>query len=814
MAAIPVEFTYYTGLARDIFHDARLAGSWDAAGRYSDVWTEQPMAALRTEDGGRGFRATVTFDESQIGSTFRWGVVLNAPAGANRWAIVTEVNDRDSAARHRTFVLRGVQQEAYHFTTCRAVGAQKLHPGGRDRPAIRFSVWAPNAQKVDVVFGRIDPVTRRGGYIGDHGEGIDTTVGHQGAIAMQRFGSGIWATDLATTPALDDYAAFAQRPYMFRITDAHGRIVYRTDLYSRRQIGQGFHDPGGAAYDGPYRDLDGVKSCSIVVDADRVAFDFDDTGWPQRSLGAADDFWAHEFTHRHLPPVRIEDLVIYELHIGSLGYPREDPGTFADGLAILDHIADLGVNAIELLPVLEYDGTQAWGYGTSHFFALESSAGGRDQLCHFVRACHRRGIAVILDVVFNHYTVDAARAMWGFDVDPAQSPERNVYYWYEGRASDYSTVDGGYVDNGSSGWAPRYWEEEVRRMFTSSVAALLEEFHLDGVRVDLVESIHRDNQLHADGRRVDSANAFGQKLLRELTRSVQMIKPGALVIAEDHSGWPALTQPANEGGLGFDAVWYSDFCHHLVGDGTRGSEYARLLRTAGTGVEGPLAMGVMGGALVGSRARKVAYAESHDEAGNGEETARTIVVAVNGAPLVGATRRYAEARCRFAFGMCALSAGTPMFLMGEEIGAAKPFRYDDFLRYKEDLGGERHGDGRFLYRFYQDVIKMRRLRPSLHTRSIDVLYTDDANRVICFRRTDGLEDALVIGTLANRPFDHGYTIASANGRMDGTWKEIFNSDAAIYGGDDVGNGGGIITSNGGRLDAVLPMNGFVVLLRV
>ena len=71
MAAIPVEFTYYTGLARDIFHDARLAGSWDAAGRYSDVWTEQPMAALRTEDGGRGFRATVTFDESQIGSTFR-----------------------------------------------------------------------------------------------------------------------------------------------------------------------------------------------------------------------------------------------------------------------------------------------------------------------------------------------------------------------------------------------------------------------------------------------------------------------------------------------------------------------------------------------------------------------------------------------------------------------------------------------------------------------------------------------------------------------------------------------------------------------
>jgi len=809
MAAVPVEFTYYTGLAREIFHGARLAGSWDATGLLADVWTERPMAAVRTEDGGRGFRTTVMFDDSQIGATFQWGVVLNAPAGANRWAIVAEVNDQHSTARHRTFVLRGAQHEEYHLTTCRMLGAQKLHPGGRARPAIRFSVWAPNAQKVEVAFGRIDPVTGRGGYIGDQGEGVD------GVVGMHRSAAGIWATDLATTPALDDYEAFAQRPYMFRITDAQGRVVYRTDPYSRRQIGDGFHDPGGAAYDGPYQELDGVKSCSIVIDTDRVARDFDDTGWPQRSLEPMAEFWAHEFTHGQLPPARIEDLVIYELHIGALGFPRDDHGTFADGIALLDHIADLGVNAIELLPVLEYDGTQQWGYGTSHFFALESSAGGRDQLCHFVRACHRRGIAVIMDVVFNHYTVDAERAMWGFDVDPAQSPERNIYYWYEGRPADYASPDGGYVDNGSSGWAPRYWEEQVRRMFTSSVAALLEEFHIDGVRVDLAESIHRDNRLHADGRPVESANVFGQKLLREVTRTVGMIKPAAFVIAEDHSGWSALTLPANDGGLAFDAVWYSDFCHHLIGDGKRGSEYARLLRMAGTGGDDPLAMGSMAGALVGSRHRKVAYAESHDEAGNGEDTARMMVVAVNGAPLVGATRRYAEARSRFAFGMCVLSAGTPMFLMGEEIGAAKPFRYDDFARNKEDLSGERAGGGRVLYRFYQDVIKMRRLRPSLRSRGIDILHAHDANRVIAFRRTDGLEDALVIATLANRPFDRGYVIEAPGARLpDGTWREIFNSDAGVYGGDDVGNGGGVVNSIGGRLDAVIPANGFVVLLRL
>ena len=82
------------------------------------------------------------------------------------------------------------------------------------------------------------------------------------------------------------------------------------------------------------------------------------------------------------------------------------------------------------------------------------------------------------------------------------------------------------------------------------------------------------------------------------------------------------------------------------------------------------------------------------------------MTAVNYAALTGATRQYAEARSRFAFGMSVLSAGTPMFLMGEEIGAAKYFRYNDFFRNKEDLLGESTGNGRFLFRFYQDLIRL------------------------------------------------------------------------------------------------------------
>ena len=88
-----------------------------------------------------------------------------------------------------------------------------------------------------------------------------------------------------------------------------------------------------------------------------------------------------------------------------------------------------------------------------------------------------------------------------------------------------ASPDGGYLDNGSSGYTPRFWEEIVRQQFISSAAFLIEEMHVDGLRVDLTQAIHRDNALHADGRSVGSANLFGQKLLREWSRTLHMIRP-------------------------------------------------------------------------------------------------------------------------------------------------------------------------------------------------------------------------------------------------------------------------------------------------
>jgi 1,4-alpha-glucan branching enzyme len=459
----------------------------------------------------------------------------------------------------------------------------------------------------------------------------------------------------------------------------------------------------------------------------------------------------------------------------------------------------------------EFSGVLSWGYGDTHHFCIESSAGGRDKYRHFVRECHRRGIAVIQDVVYNHYDPRATRAQWQYD---STAPDQNIYYWYEGHPADYASADGGYLDNGSTGFTPRFWEEVVRQQFISSAAFLIEEMHVDGLRVDLTQAIHRDNRLHADGRSVGSANVFGQKLLREWSRTLHMIRPATMLVAEDHTGWDAVTKLPAQGGLGFNATWDAAFYHSLVGDSDMAGDRPRALKRAGAGWNDPLRMDLLSGALYASRYDRVVFHESHDEAGNAGGTARTIVVAVNDAPLVGATRAWAEARCRVCCGLSLLSAGTPMFFMGEEVGARKRYTYDRFIDAREDIVGERAGHGAALFRFYQDLITLARRFRSIRSQNIDILHQSNSNRVIAFKRWDGSEEVIVVASFNDLAFLDGYVVEKdLLGIPDGGWKEILNSDSASYGGRNVGNLGSILVSGGGRLNLVIPAAGLVVLVR-
>jgi 1,4-alpha-glucan branching enzyme len=795
MAKIAVKFRYLTGLKRQIFTNARLSGSWDSQGKLSEAWDQAPMTPGRAEDGCPCFTATVELDDSGLGTAFRWGVTVDGPQGMNVWGIPTEVNDMNSAERYREFTLKAdasSRSQDFYLTYTRRLGARKYFGDGATKPDLRFAVWAPNAKAVEVVFGL--PKT---GYIADDGDGIDPK---RRPIPLSNGADGIWQS-----PVVPRFEAHDGGPYMYRITNAQGQTGYHTDLFSRDQIGRGSTDPQGGHFSGDPSTLDGTKGCSLIRGLDSVAKHFASPGGERIPES---QFWANEFTPGSPVPDTIADLVIYELHVNALAAGQNRPGTLEDALDLLPYLGDLGVNAVELLPMCEFSGGFGWGYGDSHYFTVESAAGRRDQYKHFVRECHRRGIAVIQDVCYNHFDANAARDEWQYD---STAPEENIYYWYEGLPSQYSFPDGGYVDNGSSGFAPRYWEEVVRHLFVSSAAAFVEEFHIDGFRVDLTQAIHRDNALHANGRSLGNANLFGQKMLREWSRTLRLIKPGVMLIAEDYTGWAAVTEPPDAGGLGFDSTWFAEFYHQLIGDSDAAGGMARLINTAGEGGDGPLDIEQFAGTLYNSKTNKIVYHETHDEAGNDAGTQRTIVVAVNGAPLIGATRDYAEARSRVAFALSLLSAGTPMFFMGEEIGAQQPYRYSDFLSHREALATDRFGVGARLFRFYQDVIRFGRSQPATRARAIDIIHAIGANRLIAFTRIAGADQLLVIASLRNQPFLDGYVIQTDPSRLqNGLWREVFNSDATAYGGQGLGNIGSDIPASGGRFQALVPANGLLV----
>lgn len=218
--SIPVQFVYFTGIKGDIFNNARLKGSWDENGLYSEKWGSVPMKKAIGEDGCACFSTTIKFSDSEVSRQFHWGVEIDGPGGEKLWAILTEVNDHAKSDRCRTFVLKdkreeNSQEEYYYLTHCRRLGANKYYTSSKSKkPGIRFAVWAPNAEKVEVVFGN-----RESGYIADDGTGIDP---NSPSLPMVRRQDGVWETDAKISHKLIDCVPFDHRPYMFRITKKGG----------------------------------------------------------------------------------------------------------------------------------------------------------------------------------------------------------------------------------------------------------------------------------------------------------------------------------------------------------------------------------------------------------------------------------------------------------------------------------------------------------------------------------------------------------------------------------------------------------------
>ncbi|MEC8896373.1 MAG: alpha-amylase family glycosyl hydrolase [Planctomycetota bacterium] len=492
--------------------------------------------------------------------------------------------------------------------------------------------------------------------------------------------------------------------YKFAIHN--GETLWRTDPYARRQV-------------------------SSVGDSVIWSSDYQ---W-------GDEDWVTPF---------FEDLVIYELHVGTFtgggDGVEHHPGRFRDVVDThLDHLVELGINAIGLMPLMEFAGELSWGYNPSFQFAPESSYGSPDDLKYLVDRCHQRGIAVLLDVVYNHMGgSDLAGNLLDYDGE-------EIYFYPEGN---------GYRE---TPWGPRpdYGRAEVRQYIRDSVRMWLEEYHIDGLRVDGTDFI--------------KVNTEGWRLMQEITQTVDTVSRKAVVIAEQLPNDPAVTVPIEAGGAGLDSQW-NDLFHDNLRDALGAAAF-------GDPNMGALAAGMNHFAFGGVRA--VNYIESHDE------------VAVHGrvtraADGENSTSAWAQGRGKLCWGLVMFTSGIPMVLQGQELLETRAFgdtrehniRWDRRERY----------DGYF--NACRDMTRLRRSLPALRADGRqNIFHVNDEGNVIAWQRwTDRGDDLVIVASFNNEDFS-GYCLGMPGG---GQWHEIFNSDSELYDGRNRGNGGRISAAGGGR----------------
>jgi maltooligosyltrehalose trehalohydrolase len=228
----------------------------------------------------------------------------------------------------------------------------------------------------------------------------------------------------------------------------------------------------------------------------------------------------------HFQPVPLSSAVIYELHIGTFS----KKGTFDGAIEHLDHLADLGITHVEIMPVNGFSGNRGWGYDGVNLFAPHEAYGGPDGLKRLVDACHQKGLAVILDVVYNHlgpsgnyleifgpYFTDRYKTPWGRAVN-LDGPESH----------------------------------EVRRFFCDNAVMWLCDYHIDGLRIDAVHAF-------AD----TSAVNFSEQLCLAVKTAQARTGRHKTIIAESDLNDPRIVTPVSAGGFGMDAQWSDDF-HHAV----------------------------------------------------------------------------------------------------------------------------------------------------------------------------------------------------------------------------------------------------------
>ncbi|MGI6637902.1 MAG: alpha-amylase family glycosyl hydrolase [Desulfobulbus sp.] len=460
---------------------------------------------------------------------------------------------------------------------------------------------------------------------------------------------------------------------------------------------------------------------------------------------ASFDWQGDEFT---LPPHN--ELIIYEMHIGSFFADTEGrPGDFDAVLRKFDHLIKLGVNAVQIMPIAEFAGDYSWGYNPAHIFAVESAYGGPDEFKRFVREAHKRGLAVILDVVYNHFG-PSDLDLWQFD--GWQENDKGGIYFYNDHRSQTPWGD----------TRPDYGRGEVRQFIHDNALMWLEDYRVDGLRYDMtlyIRSVHGDG-----GEEIPE----GWTLMQYINDTVRERFPGRILIAEDLHNQNAVTADVEHGGAGFHSQWDAQFVHPIRAMVIAAEDAHRSMEA----VRQAISFRYEDDAF-----HRVIYSESHDEVANGKARVPQEINADD------PTDWYAQKRSTLAAGLVFTAPGIPMLFQGQEFLQGEWFRDDVPLDW--DLNDEFHG----IVRLYRDLAALRLNRQG-HTRGLcgqhlQVFHVNDAENMIAFQRWDEHgpgDDVVVVVNCSNAPKEN-YLIGLPE---EGQWKLRINTDASIYS-DDFSN---------------------------
>jgi 1,4-alpha-glucan branching enzyme len=462
---------------------------------------------------------------------------------------------------------------------------------------------------------------------------------------------------------------------------------------------------------------------------------------------------------------------IYEVHLGSWQRVPEDerrPLTYRElAPRLANYVRETGFTHVEFLPVMEHPFYGSWGYQTTGYFAVSARYGTPQDFMYLVDTLHQNGIGVILDWVPSHFPTDEHGLAFFDGTWLFEHADRRRGFHPEWNSSIFN-----------------YGRDEVRAFLLSSALYWLERYHVDGLRVDAVASMLYLDYARKEGEWIPNEhggkeNIDAIRFLRSLNEAVYREHPDTQSIAEESTSWPMVSRPTYAGGLGFGLKWNMGWMHDTLDYFSRDPIYRKYDHNKLTF------------SIWYAFYENFALALSHDEVVHGKGS---LFAKMPGDDW----QKFANLRT--LFGYMWTHPGKKLLFMGGEFGQRNEWYHETSLDWHllNDAGHQG------LHRFVKDVNRLYRGEPSLYERDFSnegfewVDVHDWESSIVSYLRfgADRRNCMLVICNLTPVPrINYRLGVPRA-----GHWNEVLNSDAAVYGGSDMGNFGGVET-------APLPMHG-------